>query len=70
MNPHNKYWMVHGISVPNFRHDSLESANREAERLARLHRGQSFTVLESVATCCANDLTWTTHETDDNEVIF
>lgn len=42
------YWLVHGDGPTNFRHPTEQSAVREAERLARLHPGRVFVVLESV----------------------
>lgn len=52
------FWMVIGSGVPNFRHDSLESAKKEAERLAKQQPGQGFTVLESVATVKTVGVSW------------
>lgn len=57
------FWLVwneaHG--APRVKHNTSDSAKREAERLARLNPGQRFHVLESVATCERNDVTWTEH---------
>ncbi len=52
------FWMVLGSGVPVFRHNSLQAARKEAERLAKQHVGQSFTVLESVATVRAEGVSW------------
>jgi hypothetical protein len=38
--------------------------DKEAERLARIHRGQSFTVVKSVATCVATDIQWIDNDPD------
>ena len=46
----NRFWMVwnpHGRS-PTYRHESRESANKEAQRLARDNPGQVFVVLKAV----------------------
>lgn len=42
--------------APRHKHPSLQSAEREAERLARLNRGQRFYVLESVCAICVDDV--------------
>lgn len=59
MNYIQKYWMVHNIDRgfpdaprdlvpgPRVKHSSKHSAVAEASRLARLHSGQTFVVLES-----------------------
>ena len=43
-----QFWMVHGDGPTNYRHASRASAVTEAERLARVHPGQIFVVLEAV----------------------
>lgn len=44
-----KFWMVCGsFNSPKYRHNSLDSATNEAERLAKLHPGEKFFVLEAV----------------------
>lgn len=45
-----RFWMVYGIgqSVPKYQHASIESAEREARRLAELHTGITFVVLAAV----------------------
>ena len=48
MNAPKRYWMVHGHGMPSHMHESYESAAKEAKRLARVHPGQTFVVLESV----------------------
>lgn len=60
-----KFWMVLGSGTPTYRHSSAMVAKAEAERLARINPGQSFTVLESLATVCKTDITWQPHGTDD-----
>lgn len=67
------FWMVLGNGVPTYRHTTLMSARTEAERLARLHPGSSFTILKSVATVVRSDVKWTPHTwtgTNGNEVPF
>lgn len=52
------FWMVWNErgDAPRVKHSTKVSAQREAERLARLNRGQSFIVLESVQACISNDV--------------
>jgi len=52
------FWMVWNEQgqAPRYKHPTKVSAQREAERLARLNRGQSFIVLESVQACISNDV--------------
>jgi len=47
----NPFWLVWNPSAgcPLYKHSSLESAEVEAQRLARMNRGQEFIVLESVS---------------------
>ena len=44
-----KFWMVKGAGPTNAVHRSEASAQDEAQRLARLHPGTSFFVLEAVS---------------------
>ena len=60
----NKFWMVLGKGDPVYKHGSRADACKEAERLARLCPGHTFTVLESVATVVAGGLKWDRHDTD------
>lgn len=46
-----QFWMVKGSGPAYYEHPSLSGAEAEAERLARLHPGQTFTVLEAVSAC-------------------
>lgn len=64
-----KFWMVLGNGPPSAKHPTLEHAKREAERLARSFRGQSFTVLEAVSTVEATDVTWTDNQ-EVNQIPF
>lgn len=45
------FWLVWNpvARAPTYRHDTAESAESEAKRLARLKPGDSFIVLQSVA---------------------
>lgn len=52
------FWMVVGNGTPVFKHDTLQGARLEAMRLAKQNHAQSFTVLESVATCVATGVSW------------
>lgn len=53
------FWMVLGSKAPpNFRHQTKADAATEAARLARLYRGETFYILEAVASCVASELTW------------
>lgn len=54
---------------PQQQHSTLESAERESERLARLHRGQRFIVLRSVSECVSDDIQRITH-TENDELPF
>lgn len=53
-----RYWMVHGVGVPNVRHATEHDARAEAERLARVNRGQTLVVLEAIARVTASDVKW------------
>ncbi len=64
----NVYYMVMGNDKPNFKHTTLISAKNEAERLARLHPGQIFIVLQAVGSAVVCDIKW--EEFDSDEVPF
>jgi hypothetical protein len=58
-----KFWMVLGSGgAPTVKHLSEGTARSEAARLARLHPGESFTVMESIATVTVDNLKWEEHE--------
>lgn len=57
----NKFWMVLGTGTPTYRHHSADSARNEAERLARQFPGETFVVLESIASVCKSDVQWEDH---------
>lgn len=61
---------AHGL--PRYRHDTLDGAVNEAKRLASVHPGQQFHVLQSVLTAeRADPVTVTRHEDmDDDAVLF
>lgn len=44
-----RFWMVKGSGPSSYHHESLEGAEREAERLAAENPGRIFYVLEAVA---------------------
>lgn len=61
-----KFWMVLGSGPPTHRHETLESAKKEAERLASLYKGHRFVILESIAECCTPPaVEWFEHEEKD-----
>jgi hypothetical protein len=68
----NKFWFVWNEqrSLPRHKHPSLGDANREAERLARQHPGETFTVLRAVGTCTKNDVIWTSEEAHFDDLPF
>jgi|LGVF01.2.fsa_nt_gb chloramphenicol 3-O-phosphotransferase len=53
-------WNPQGAS-PSRRHDSRESAEREASRLANLNPGLEIVVLESICSCAAKPAEFTPH---------
>lgn len=60
-----KYWLVwREDSVPAFRHHQIDGAVDEAKRLARLHPGTQFHVLEYVGTAERVDVLFTPSETE------
>lgn len=44
-----QFWMVKGAGPAPYEHQTFSGAEAEAERLARMHPGQTFTVLEAVS---------------------
>jgi hypothetical protein len=61
-----QFWLVWNEAAerPVHKHMSSEGARNEAERLARMHRGETFHVLALVASCKTVDVQWT--EVDPN----
>ncbi len=55
-----KFWLVWCVDngLPSVKHDSHDSACTEAERLARLHPGKRFEVMERVSSCIRRDVIW------------
>lgn len=53
------FWMVKGHGPTQCQHDSLASAKTEAERLARLNPGETFTVLQAIGAVKRTDMQWT-----------
>ncbi len=49
--PKEAFWMVYGVGTerPTVQHKTRTSAEDEAKRLAKLHPGVAFVVLESVS---------------------
>lgn len=68
------FYMVKGSGPANFRHDSRESAIKEASRLAEVHSGQEFHVMVSICTVKSAGVEITRHEVvstaDDSDVPF
>lgn len=70
-----QFWMVWNPMgwPPKFRHESEDSALREAKRLARNNPGQQFYVLEAVSGVEKNDVTVNTYRAnrpDDWDIPF
>ncbi len=63
-----RFWMIwnEGNRGPAVQHYEETSARREAERLARLNKGQKFHVLQSVDCCRVNDIQWE----NENDIPF
>ena len=52
-----RFFMVLGRGMPTFRHHTYEAAEQEAQRLARLDRGQEFIVLAAMSKVKVTDVT-------------
>ena len=57
-----KFWMVLGKGVPRVEHLTEGTARSEALRLAQINPGESFTVLESLATVKICNISWEEHD--------
>lgn len=57
-------WNPQG-SIPNRKHEMLESAKAEAERIAR-KTGQRIIILKSVCDVVVSDVHWTKHKKSDD----
>lgn len=62
-----RFYMVLGAGVPVYRHLTLTAASQEAERLAKLRPGQTFTVLQSVASVRNASVIWSRHDADPQD---
>ena len=67
-----KYWLVWRFDgrQPTFRHETLESARLEAERLAVENPGLRFDVLEALSACRKSSVDWTHLRERDAELPF
>lgn len=63
-------WSPSGKTPPRHRHYNRYSAVKEAERLARLHGGDEFFVLEAWGKCVKQDVVWTMSSQDDGDIPF
>lgn len=57
------FWLIWNEKgrVPTYKHATMASARAEAERLSRLQPGDTFHVLQCVASCRKIDVEWTDH---------
>ena len=60
----NKFWLVWSpkMGVPITRHNSDDSASKDAARLAVKHPGEIFNVLESVGHYIKQEVYWQEHD--------
>jgi hypothetical protein len=67
-----RFWFVWNASasMPRVKHTTEQSANVEAERLARVHRGQTFIVLMSVREFVSIDVARLEHQEPELEIPF
>jgi len=64
----NYFWLVwnpNGCHAPKYRHETGQSAEDEAKRLARLHPGQEFFVLCAVGVAKKVDVEYVPFEADE-----
>lgn len=61
-----RFWMVQGDGPATYRHDNLHSAEKEAQRLARMNPGCTFYVMEAVAAHRRVDVERFSLRADDN----
>ena len=59
----NTFWLIWNEKgrVPTYKHATMASARAEAERLSRLQPGDTFHVLQCMASCRKIDVEWTDH---------
>nr|WP_249172130.1 hypothetical protein [Burkholderia vietnamiensis] len=69
-NPFFIVWSPTGEKPPTFKHQSRQSAVMEAERLARVHRGQKFYVLGSTDSRVVDDMVRTSFTVNPDEIPF
>ena len=62
-----RFFMVLGAGEPTYRHLTLTAASQEAERLAKQNPGQTFTILQSVASVRRTELLWSRHDADPQD---
>jgi hypothetical protein len=57
-----RFWMIWCPTggIPTMKHPSAGVAKAEAARLAKVHPGKTFIVLEAIAAVTVSDLVWTT----------
>lgn len=74
-----RFWLVcdpirMAIAPPTYRHESYESARKEAARLAALHPGSTFHVMASVGAVQKQEVQWVEFHNDptydDGDVPF
>jgi hypothetical protein len=65
-----QFWMVYGKgqSTPTHEHGDIHGARKEAQRLARIHSGTEFVVLEAVEGFVKSDLQAFTYRGGNREV--
>jgi hypothetical protein len=56
-----KFWMLWNPQgrAPTFKHETLEDARKQAEKLARNNNGETFYVLEAISYVRKKDVDWT-----------
>jgi hypothetical protein len=69
------FWMVWNERghAPTYKHETLQSARTEAERLARNNPTHVFHVLSLYGSCAKNDVQWIVRDTQqdmDEEIPF
>jgi len=54
------FWLVWNPAgkAPTYKHPTKPLAEQEAERLARLNKGETFHVLQAIANCKVQDIFW------------
>lgn len=57
-------WNPAGAHPPSYRHYSYQSAQSEADRLAKTYRGHTFIVLRAISECKISEVQWKRYESD------